>query len=217
MRCDRYAVALRLEAEQSAPPGRDSDRPCAVGTQRDRRQTGSDRRTAAAAAAAGRVGEIPRIVRGTEGHRFGERPQHHLRYRGLTQDHRAGLSKPAHHLGVGGGGQVVGTGAAGGELPGDVDVVLDRDRHTEQRQALAGIDLLLSRGRLTTGTLGHHHPVGPHLPVQPRDPIEVQLQQCGCGDGARREHAGLFGGAGEGDLGDVHSPQRSGAPARPRP
>ena len=205
-----------LEAEQAAPTGRDADRPRAVRTQRDRRQTGSHRRTAAATAAAGGVGQIPRIVCGAVGHRFGERPQHHLRYRGLTQDHRAGLSQPAHHLGVGGGGQVVGAGAARGELPGDVDVILDRDRNSEHRQALAGIELLLGRCRLATGTVGHHHTVGPHLPVQPGDAIEVYLEQGGGGDGACREHAGLFGGAGEGNLGDVHSLQRSGAPARPR-
>ena len=204
VRRDRHPVALRLEAEQAAPTGRDANRPRPVGTQRDRRQTGSHRRAAAATAAAGRVGKIPRIVCGTVGHRFGERPQHHLRHRGLAQDDRTGFSQPPHHLGVGGGGQVVGAAAVGGELPGDVDVILDRDRNSEHRQSLAGIELLLGRCRLATGAVGHHHPIGPHLPVQPGDAIEVQLKQCGGGDGSIREHAGLFGGAGEGDFGDVH-------------
>ena len=103
VRGDRNPIPLRLEAEDPAPAGRDADRPRAVGAQRERSQTGSHCGGAPATAAAGGVGQIPRVVRGSEGHRFGEGPQHHLRHRSLTQDHRPGCPQRAHHLGVGGG------------------------------------------------------------------------------------------------------------------
>ena len=92
MRSDRHPVSLRFEAEEPTPTRRDADRPRAVGAQRDRCQTGGHGRTATATATAGRVGQIPRIVGGTEGDRLSERPQHHLRHRGLTQDHRARIA-----------------------------------------------------------------------------------------------------------------------------
>ena len=91
-----------LMPEQTAPGRRDPDRPGAVGAQRHRRQPGRHRGAAAAAAAARGSGQIPRVAGRAEGHGLGERPQHHLRHRGLAEDHRPGRTQPAHHLGVGG-------------------------------------------------------------------------------------------------------------------
>ena len=213
VRTDRNPVALRLQTVQTAPSRRDPDRTGPVGTQCHRRQPGRHCGTASTAAAAGGVGQIPGVVRGPESHRLGERPQHHLRHGGLPEDHRAGGTQSTHHLGIGGRLQVVGTASETGEFAGDVGVVLDRDRNTEQWQALPGVEPLLCGNRLPSGVVRHHDSVRPQLPVDPRDAVEIQLHQRRRGDGSGREHPGLHGGPGEGDIGDVHSPQRSRNPA----
>ena len=96
----------------------------------------------------GRVVGVPRVARRTERDGFGERPQHHLGHRGLADDDCARRAQPPHHLGVVGLGGPVGGGAVCRHLAGDVDVVLDRDRHAEQRQPLTRVEPGLRRGRL---------------------------------------------------------------------
>ncbi len=68
-----------------------------------------------------------------EGGRLGERPQRQLGHVRLADDHRARLAQAAHHLGVRLRGLAVGVGAARRHLARHVDVVLDRDRHAQQR------------------------------------------------------------------------------------
>ena len=202
-------AALRLEPVEPAPPGRDADRPGTVGAQRERRQSGGHGRATAAAAAARGVRQVPRVVGGAEGHRLGERPQHHLRHGGFAEDHRTGLAQPPHHFGVSGRLEVVGAAAVAGEFSGDVAVVLDGDRHPQQGESLAGVESFLRGRGLAPRTGRQHDPVRPQLPVQPGDPVEIEVQKRRRGNRARGEHAGLLGRAGEGDIGGVHLAQRS--------
>ena len=76
----------------------------------------------------GRVVRVPRVARRAVRNGLGERPQHHLRHRGLSDDDSAGGAQPAHHLGVVGLGRPVSGAAVRRHLARDVDVVLDRDR-----------------------------------------------------------------------------------------
>ena len=109
----------------------------------------------------GRVVGVPRVARRTERDGLGERPQHHLGHRGLADDDCARLAQPPHHLGVVCVGGPVGRAAVRRHLAGDVDVVLDGDRHAEQRQPLTRVEAGLRGGRLPTRGVGQHDAVGP--------------------------------------------------------
>ena len=165
--CQRHPIALRLDTEQTAPRRRDADRAGAVGAQRQRRQAGGDRGTAAAAAATRGERGVPRVAGRAERQRFGERPDHQLRHGGLAEDHRTGGAQSAHHLGVVDRGGRHARCCRRWSLPRDVDVVLDRDRHAEQRQPLTGVEAVL-RGRASWRAVGEHDAVGAQL----ADPAE---------------------------------------------
>ncbi len=60
-----------------------------------------------------------------------------LAQRGLAEDHRAGGAQAPDDLGVGGCRRRAAAGAVRGDLAGEVDVVLDRDRDPEQRPPLS--------------------------------------------------------------------------------
>ncbi len=77
------------------------------------------------------------------------------------------------------------SGAVRRHLACDVDVVLDRDRHAEQRQPLTVVEAGLRDDRLLTRGVGQHDAVGPQLWIQPRDAVQVEVEQRGCGDGSR--------------------------------
>ncbi len=137
-RRQRHAPALGLQPEQPAPGRRDADR-ARRRRSRARRRRGPRRppprcRRWSRRARAGRSHGLrvtPNVAR------LGERPQRQLGHVGLADDHRARLAQAAHDLGVRARGLAVGVGAERGHLAGDVDVVLDRDRHAQQRALAA--------------------------------------------------------------------------------
>jgi hypothetical protein len=96
---------------------------------------------------------------------FGERPLAELGRVGLPDDHRTGLAQPADHRGIRFGVGKVARAAERGRLPGEIGVVLHRDRHAQQRRLLARGDPFISGGRL--GERG--------LPAQPPERVQARL------------------------------------------
>jgi hypothetical protein len=86
----------------------------------------------------------------------------------------------------------------------DIDIVFDGDGNTEQWQPLACVQPVLRDNRLLTGRLGENNAERAQPAVQPRYPIQVQLQKFGRGDGSVGEHPGLLRGACEGKLTTIH-------------
>jgi hypothetical protein len=102
---------------------------------------------------------------------------------------------------------------AGRGQAGDIDDVLDTDRHAVQGPArAAGGDLGLGGERGLKGGLAIDADEGVQLGVEPRDAIEQRLRQLdgrefAVGDGARRlgDRQPMQAGRGAGGI-DVHSP-----------
>ena len=99
-----------------------------------------------------------------------------------------------------------------GHLARDIGVVLDRDRHAEQRQPLPRIEPGLRGRRLSTRRSAKTTRYERISRIEPGDPLQVHVQQFGCGDGTRGEQAGLLGRAGEGDI--AHCRNGSARPPR---
>jgi hypothetical protein len=59
------------------------------------------------------------------------------------------------------------------DLAGDVDFVLDRDRHPEQRPLLAGTQARLRLLGFQQSALGEDGPEGVQLGVEASDPVEA--------------------------------------------
>ena len=140
---------------------------------------GGDRRARAAARAARRALRVPRVAGDAVGGRLGEAADRQLRQQRQADDDRARLAQPPHHLGVGLGRDLEGVGAVRVDLAGDVDFVLDRDRHPEQRPVVPGAPPRL-------GLLGFQHRfVGEDLPervqlrIEPVDPFQRLPDQLG--------------------------------------
>jgi len=71
----------------------------------------------------------------------------------------------------------VGVRAVGGDLAGNVDVVLDRYRHAQQRALAAGAATRVGLVGLQAHALGEDHAKGVQLSVEPGDPIEVDVDE----------------------------------------
>ncbi len=108
----------------------------------------------------------------------------------------------------------IGVAAVGGDLAGDVDVVLDRDRHAEQRphvaRAAAAVRLVGGGERL----LAEHDAERVQQRVEPGDPRQEELHQFARGDLAGGDQVGVAGEAGEGEVVAVHSAADLTPPAR---
>ena len=102
----------------------------------------------------------PRVAGVAECGPAGEWPLAQLAGIGLTDDHRTGGLETAHHLGVLGGRLDMAGRAEEGGLAGDINVVLDRDRHTEQRRPVAVGAAPIGLGGVGQRRLGEHHPEG---------------------------------------------------------
>ena len=157
VRCERHPIPLRLDSEQPAPRRRDPDRTHAIGTQCHRGQACGHRCAAATAAAARRVIGVPRIARRAERDGLGERPDHHLGHRGLTDDDCARLAQPSHHLGVFRSCRAMRGCPVCRHLARDIDIVLDSDGHAEQRQPLPRVQPVLRHTRLLSGGVGENN------------------------------------------------------------
>ncbi len=125
------AAALRLQADQPGPGGGDADRAGAVRSQRSCDHARRDGRRRATAGAAGGVVGVPGVAGGAVKRRLGEVPLAHLGRVGLADHDRARLADAAHRLGVAHRGPTA-AAAERGRVAAEVDVVLDRDRHSEQ-------------------------------------------------------------------------------------
>jgi hypothetical protein len=204
VRLQRHPIALRFQAEQAAPGRRNANRAAAVGSQRQRSQPGGHRGGATATAATRGALEVPRVAGGPERQRLGVGKHHQLGHIGFADDDRAGGAQPAHHLRIRGHGRAVSAAAACRHLAGDVDIVLDRDRHAEQGQSLARVQAVLRHGGLVTRAVAQHHAVAAQLAVQARDPFQVDLEQLRCSDFTVGQHPCLLRRAGEGEFPSVH-------------
>ena len=201
LRRERDPAALGLEAEEAAAAGRDADRAAAVGAERAAREAGRDRRRRAAARAARRAVEVPRVAGRAERRGLGEGRDLELGDAGLADDHGAGRAQAAHDLGVLRGGVAERVGAARGHLARDVGVVLDRDRHAEQRAAIAAAAAAVGLGGLGERALGEHDAERVEDRVEAGDALEVGLGELARGDLPRRDQLGLAREAGEDGVG----------------
>ena len=100
-----------------------------------RRKTGRNRRRFPAAGTSRGVVFVPGIASGAEGRGLGEVPLADLGRLGLADDDRPGPTQSPHQLGVGAAGGDLAAATERGGVAGEVDIVLDRNRHAEQRCA----------------------------------------------------------------------------------
>ena len=151
--------------------------------------------------------EVPRIAGGAERRRVGRRQHHQLGRERLADDDRARGTQAAHDLGVLFLDRAVGRGAPGRDLPGDVDVVLDRDGHPEQRALVAGAAAGVGLVGLDPRALGEHDRERVDARLERLDAREGRVDELAGRDVARGDEAGLLGGAGETEVGGVHGAQ----------
>ena len=191
---------------------RDPDRAAAVAGRGDRDHPGGNRRRAAAARPAGTALQVPGVAGDAVGGRLGEAADRQLRHQGQPDDDRARLAQPPHHLRVVGGGLGEAVGPVRVDLAGDVDLVLDRDRHPEQGPLLAGLQPCFGLLGFEQRLLGEHLAKCVQLRVEAGDSVEAQLDQLGRGDLPRPQHLRLPRRAGEGDIliGDRCAPLHGG-------
>jgi hypothetical protein len=132
---DGRSPARRLEPEQAAAGRGDADRTAAVVGVREGDDAGGDGRPRAAARAARAQVRVPRVARGAEQLRFGERREAELGQVGLAEDDRARAPEPFHDGRVARRLEVRQEAAAGGlRHAGDGGVeVLEQERHAAKR------------------------------------------------------------------------------------
>src|SRR5581483_1644713 len=132
---ERHDAGPRLQADEPAACGRHAQRAASVRAERQRRHAGGHRDRSSAGRAAGRKARVERVLRGRERLGPGERPHRELRHLRLADDNAARIAQPPHELVVALDGPVRGRGRAlACRQAGDVDVVLDRDRNTGERE-----------------------------------------------------------------------------------
>ena len=86
-------------------------------------------------------------------------------------------------------------------LAGDVDFVLDRDRHAEQRPLLAGLQPRLGLLGFEQRPLGEDLAEGVQLRVEALDPLQAACRTSSVGETSpARTISACFAGAGEGDV-----------------
>jgi hypothetical protein len=170
---------------------------------RGRREAGCDRRAGAAARAAGDPRGVPGIARRAERERLRRAQRLQLRHVRLAEDHHPGGAQPRDDLGIVLRRAAVAERAVRGDLPGDVGVVLDRDRDAVERRRIRPAPAV---GRVggNERLLGHDDPVRADLRVQARDPVQVQLGQLTGGHLTVGDERGLADEPGEGEVGGVH-------------
>ena len=88
-----------------------------------------------------------------------------------------------------------------GHLTGHVDVVLDRDRHSQQRAHATGPATRVGLVGLEQRAFGEHDAKRVQLRVEPLDPLQVELDQLARGDLARGDQLGLASDPGVGEVG----------------
>ncbi len=98
----------------------------------------------------------------------------------------------------------MGRRAPRGDLPGDVDVILDRHGHPEQRALAAGPPAGVGLVGLDTRALGEHDGERVEPALERLDAREGGVDELAGGYLAGGDEARLLGGAGEAEVGGVH-------------
>ena len=142
----------------------------------------------------------PQVIDSVNGHS----PQ--LRHLGLADHDRSRRAQPLHHLGVGRGGRDERAGASTRDLAADVDLVLDRDRHPEQRPVVSRAHARIRLRRLQQRALLVDRGEGVQLGIEPRDPGERELDELLSRRVAAPDELGLPGHAHERDVVVEHRP-----------
>ena len=147
-RIDRDAAQARLHADDAAPACRQTDRPSDVGAEVQRAITGRTRSRRAGAAAAGVLRQVPRVARQRVKARQAGRQHAEVGHRRLGDDHRAGFAQSRRRWRVGCGRHEQGRRAAERHRhAARGDVLLDRHRHTVERQRFIALPARLTRSR----------------------------------------------------------------------
>ena len=168
-----------LEPDDAAQRGRISDRARGVGADGRHAHARGHGHRRSAAGAAGYPVAVPGVTRGAVERVHPVASLGPLVHVGLAQAHGAGLPQPAHHRGV----EVrlpvrKRLGAGGGAHPPGCVIVLDGNRDSVKRAAVAaGADLLFRRGRLFQGALRSRRQVRAQERVQPLNALDIELRQ----------------------------------------
>jgi hypothetical protein len=163
----------RLVGANSAEMSRNAQRAADIGAERQRPETGSERRGRAARRAARRARPVPRIVRRPVDVVVALPVAEAARHIGLAENDCARRLEAAHGKRVFPRDEVLGRGyAPGRRQSGDVIGFLDRDRHAEQRPTLAARErrIRLSRRLAGAGEIAHRH--GVQVAVERLDPVD---------------------------------------------
>ena len=149
----------RLQPDQSRARRRPAHRARAVSAQRQGAEARGHGRCTAAARAARRALEVPRIARDAERRAIGQALHAELRRGRLGEDDRARVAQALHEDVVRGGRRIAleDRRAVPRRHALHVDQVLDADRHAMQRpERIAAHDGLLGFLRVAAGVVGHH-------------------------------------------------------------
>ena len=137
--------------------------------------------------------EVPGVAGVAEGRALGERPLAQFAGVGLADDDRPGRAQPPDDLGIALLGQELAGTAERGGLARHIGVVLDRDRHSEQRQPLPGRQPAVGLRRLRHGRLGPYPPEGVDAVLGGLDALQRPPYQRGRGHLALGERPCLLG------------------------
>jgi hypothetical protein len=116
--------------------------------------------------------ELPGVAGDAEDLGLGEVPLADLGGAGLADDDRTGLAQASDRLGVMFGDSVLAGAAEGGGVAGEVDVVLDRHRHSEQRCPLALTETAIGLGGVGQRLLAADQPEGVERRLRRLDPLQ---------------------------------------------
>jgi hypothetical protein len=111
------------------------------------------------------VVEVMRVAGDAIARRLGEAVDRQLGKGRRRHRHHAGSTDARDELGVGRSRLRVRSAAVSGDVPGDVEVVLDGDRHPEQRPVVALGAAVVGLGRGVEGGIGEelHHGIEPRV------------------------------------------------------
>jgi hypothetical protein len=201
LRCDRDAVALRLEADEAAAGGGDARGSAAVVAVRERHHPRGDGGRAAAGGAPRGAVEVPRVARGAEQPGLADGQDPVLGQRRGADDHEARVAQAAYEAAVVGGDEVLHQLAAEGQAhPFHGDVVLDCDRNAGERARVIWADRVRDGER----TLGVHVHERVQLRVELLDALERVLDQLACAQLAAAHERGQLAGGAEHQVGGGH-------------
>ena len=167
----------RLQAENAAQRRRHADRTVGVGAERQRHQTAADRAARAAGRTAGHAGDVVRIARRAVMDVLAGEVVGVFAHVERADQHRAGFLQAHDQFGVAFGRRMsaVDLGAGDGRDAFNVEQVLDRERHTGERQLLLlgrRVDRLGSAKR----ALGGHRGEGVERRVARGDDAQAPLR-----------------------------------------